>query len=62
MEFPEYYGKNLDALYEVLSEIQEETEVTLGNIGEEPPQGVKIFLRVFEDAKNENEKLKVIVE
>jgi RNAse (barnase) inhibitor barstar len=29
--FPEYYGKNLDALYDCLTDISEETEITIVN-------------------------------
>ena len=31
MEFPEYYGKNLDALFDCLTEICEDTELILYN-------------------------------
>ena len=31
LNFPEWYGKNLDALYDCLTDIQEETEIQLIN-------------------------------
>ena len=31
LELPTYYGRNLDALYDVLSEIGDDTEITLEN-------------------------------
>ena len=31
LDFPEYYGKNLDALYDCLTDICEETEITIKN-------------------------------
>lgn len=31
MEFPDYYGKNLDALYDCLTDIGEETELVIEN-------------------------------
>ena len=59
-----YYGKNLDALYDCLGDIGEETVIVvpeviqkkeyLGDYG-------KTMLRVFKDAAEENEALTVIV-
>ena len=33
LELPEYYGNNLDALYDCLSEICEDTELTVRGLG-----------------------------
>ncbi len=52
--FPEYYGKNLDALYDCLCEIGVETEIILIN-----GDGVsRDMIETFEDAASENENLK----
>lgn len=62
MDFPEHYGKNLDALYDLLTELAEDTCVGIFAPGEEHPayrylQKVK---RVFHDAELENPHLCVI--
>lgn len=64
LRLPDYYGKNLDALYDCLGDIGEETVIVvpeviqkkeyLGDYG-------KTMLRVFKDAAEENEALTVIV-
>lgn len=51
--FPDYYGKNLDALYDCLCEIGVETEIILKNseaVSED-------FIETFVDAADENELL-----
>ena len=55
LNFPDYYGKNLDALYDCLTEIGVETEIQLIN---------KDFisndlLNTFIDAEKENTYLKL---
>ena len=53
LNFPDYYGKNLDALYDCLCEIGVETEITLIN-----GDGVsKDLIDTFRDAACENELL-----
>ena len=64
LRLPDYYGKNLDALYDCLGEIGEETVIVvpeviqkkeyLGDYG-------KTMLRVFKDAAQENKMLKVVL-
>ena len=55
LEFPEYYGKNLDALYDCLTDL-EDVEITITS----PDEDGAIFqriLRVFKTADRENETL-----
>lgn len=63
LEVPEWYGRNLDALYDILTaELQEETEIRI-----ETPEQLedqlgtygKVFLRVLEEASEENPKLRI---
>lgn len=61
--FPFYYGGNLDALYDELTSITEQTSVTLRY--NDQPQGKMIsylpkLISVFEDAARENYNLKVV--
>ena len=56
--FPDYYGKNLDALYDCLCEIGVETEIILIN-----GEGVsRDLIDTFADASCENENLNFKVE
>ena len=60
--FPDYYGLNLDALYDCLSEISEKTKVVVSNsITEEENLGVygERFLSVLEEAAQDNEYLEL---
>ena len=51
LDFPDYYGKNLDALYDCLTEM--ECEIELVNAGEVDDD----ILETFEDAAQENDLL-----
>lgn len=61
-DFPNYYGKNLDALWDELTMINESTEVQLlhfetlvkrlGSYGES-------VIKTFDEAQNENENIKI---
>ena len=60
LNFPEYYGKNLDALHDCLTDLSD-VEITITA----PDQDGAIFqkvLRVFKAADRENDELKVIFE
>ncbi len=63
--FPDYYGCNLDALADCLGEIGVKTKITLKNFADfEANLGSysKGFIRVFEDAGEENENIIFICE
>lgn len=54
---PDYYGKNLDALYDCLTDIREDTEIELRNtesLHEALGGYAKTALRVLKDAADEN--------
>lgn len=57
MNLPEYYGCNLDALYDILTELTEETEVEL-QMEKIRDKTMETYLnrlwRVLEDASEEN--------
>lgn len=60
--FPEWYGRNLDALYDCLTDLCEETELVLRNWDSwEDLRYADRLLRVFRDAAAENEKLHITV-
>lgn len=57
LDFPEYYGKNLDALYDCLTDL-DNIEISIIS----PEENGAIFqkvLRVFKAAERENETLKL---
>ncbi len=56
LEFPWWYGRNLDALYDCLTEIRTDTVLTLQNLEHEG------FLLAFLDAAAENPHLHITVE
>lgn len=64
LQFPAYYGHNLDALYDCLTEVEEETQLTLTNwhaleyrLGDF--SGKLVY--VFHCATNDNADLKVFL-
>ena len=59
--FPAYYGNNLDALYDCLTEISDDVKVTVRLFEEGKPYTEKI-LHVLRDAAQDNEKLDHIIE
>ena len=64
--FPDYYGKNLDALYDVLTDLPEEEEILFlvlfaKNMKKDLSGKLEKMIRVFRDAAEENPRLQVIV-
>jgi ribonuclease inhibitor len=60
LDFPEYYGRNLDALWDILSTISEPMEIRLlssNKLKENLGEYAESLLSVFEDASEENENL-----
>lgn len=64
MGFPAWYGKNMDALYDCLTEISEHTCVVICNIENKPEleEYMNRVMRVFRDAEEENEALCIVIE
>lgn len=60
LSFPEYYGKNLDALYDCLTDL-DETEVAFINLPEEDADTYfRKVLRVFREAEEDNDRLHIL--
>ena len=57
LHFPEYYGKNLDALYDCLTDLADTDIVIM--VPEEIEEYLKRVLRVFKTAAKENQNLKL---
>jgi ribonuclease inhibitor len=47
---PEYYGRNLDALYDVLTSMPADTVITVFTDKDLTPECIDMFLNVCEDA------------
>ena len=65
MDFPPYYGRNLDALYDMLTEIPQDTQVILPKaLGDDHYLGLDgtYIIRVFQDAAQNNPKLHLILQ
>lgn len=56
--FPPYYGRNLDALFDCLGDIGEETAVVVVHFGEADEVGRQL-LRVLADGVRENPRLRL---
>lgn len=62
---PEYYGMNLDALYDVLTDIKEDTNFIVDDFFEVQDQlghYFNKFLQVLEDAATDNPYIKYTIE
>lgn len=59
LEIPEYYGKNLDALYDCLTDL-EDIEITITAPAEDGAIFQR-FARVFKAAARENESMELII-
>lgn len=53
LDFPDYYGKNLDALYDCLCEIEAEVELDNASLVD------KDIIDTFKDAASDNDFLKL---
>lgn len=60
LEFPEYYGNNLDALHDCLTDLKN-LEITI-TLPEEDGAIFQKVLRVFKVADRENDSLKLNIE
>lgn len=58
LDFPHWYGRNLDALHDMLTAISEETKLTFLHFPSLPFPAAGL-LRVLHDSENENEKLEI---
>ena len=56
LDFPEWYGNNLDALYDCLTDLSEEIHLSLRNFPDFPG-----FRETLTDAEAENDCLKVTI-
>ena len=58
LSFPNRYGRNLDALHDLLTSIRQDTTLILENFPKEDPENAGV-LRVLEDSQLENKHLTV---
>ena len=58
---PDWYGTNLDALYDCLTAITEETRIRLRNFDRLADQYAG-FRAVFQDAQEDNPRLRITIE
>lgn len=59
LEFPAWYGGNLDALYDCLTQISAETRLRLVGF-DQLPSFSRGFRRVMEEAAEDNPNLRVV--
>ena len=58
LDFPEWYGRNLDALHDCLTALCQETKITFLHFPALPFRSAGL-LNVLHDSENENDKLNV---
>lgn len=58
LALPDYYGKNLDALYDCLTEL-EETEIRFVNLEAAGESYFSRVLSVFQEARDQNPRLRL---
>lgn len=56
LALPDYYGRNLDALYDCLTEL-DETEIRFVNLEEAGDSYFSRILSVFQEARDQNPRL-----
>ena len=62
LEFPAYYGENLSALYDVLTDLSEDVRIIMdlsSTADEELLEEAEKMVEVMEDASEENEYLEI---
>lgn len=57
LRFPDYYGKNLDALFDLLTEVSTDVEILINHSNEMDERIKKVFL----NASVENECVNIIL-
>ena len=65
LNFPEWYGKNLDALFDCLTDVTDETEILIiesDDLISKLGQRALLFLTVLRDAAIENSNIKISVQ
>ena len=58
LNFPGWYGRNLDALHDCLTDLREETRITFLHFPSLPFPSAGL-LNVLRDSESENEKLEI---
>ena len=64
LDFPSYYGKNLSALYDVLTETDLETEITVDLTGMDEgrlKESLRRMASVISDATGSNEAIQMVI-